>query len=275
MYTTNTMKQPVNNKFSLNEPENFNKELDVTPNAVMAKYSELLIEYTKFIVENIQIKNKSYSKFIIIRGLDTITNVFTTILYYTKNLDLTFFHCQKSYYFYVEFISQISEAEKLFLQLSSRDASTYVYKKTLFDLNNSVLKPQCSGLTKFKFDVITETVKLHKTIMLKIIHHCTFKTRIEGSGFEEKHAIDQFEEITKQLMSTVLDLGTVIKLTNVVDLMFYRINSDDLFLESLHLLVKKLAMKHDIVNSFEQNMNNFLNDWQEDVGKLDEWLSTL
>ena len=111
----------------------------------MAKYSELLIEYTKFIVENIQIKNKSYSKFIIIRGLDTITNVFTTILYYTKNLDLTFFHCQKSYYFYVEFISQISEAEKLFLQLSSRDASTYVYKKTLFDLNNSVLKTPCSG----------------------------------------------------------------------------------------------------------------------------------
>ena len=76
-------------------------------------------------------------------------------------------------------------------------------------------------------------------------------------------------------MSTVLDLGTVIKLTNVVDLMFYRINSDDLFLESLHILVKKLAMKHEIVNSFEQNMNNFLNDWQEDIGKLDEWLSTL
>ena len=146
------MKQTVNNKYSLHDTENFNKELTVTPNEVMVKYSDLLSEYTKFIIENIKIKNPNYSKFIIIRGLDTITHVFTTILYYTKNLDITYYHSQKSFYFYVEFISQISEAEKLFLQLSSRDAATYVYKKTLFDLNNNVLKTQCSNETKLKFD---------------------------------------------------------------------------------------------------------------------------
>ena len=83
--------------------------------------------------ENIKLQNQIYLKFIVIRGLETITNVFSIILYYTKNIDLTYFQCQKSFYYYIEFIGQISEEQHSFLQLNSRDAITYVYKKTLVD----------------------------------------------------------------------------------------------------------------------------------------------
>jgi hypothetical protein len=73
-------------------------------------------------------------------------------------VDLTYFHCQKSFYFYVEFVSQISEDEKMFLQLTSRDASTYVYKKTIFEINNEFKKmnDDMSDTTREKFEVINK-----------------------------------------------------------------------------------------------------------------------
>ena len=124
------------NNYSLNNIENYRKTLDCSLGEVTKIYGDLLIEYSNFISENIKVKNSSFSRFIIIRGLDTITNVFLHILNATKNIELTYFHCQKSFYFYVEFVGQISDEEKSFLQLTSRDATTYVYKKTVFDINN-------------------------------------------------------------------------------------------------------------------------------------------
>ncbi len=124
------------NNFSLQNLDNYRKNIDSVTSEITEKYYMLIAEYFKFITENIKVKNSNFSKFIITRGLDTITNVFNSIFYYTKNIDLTYFHCQKSFYFYVEFVGQISEDEKMFLQLSSRDATLYVYKKTIFEINN-------------------------------------------------------------------------------------------------------------------------------------------
>ena len=126
--------------YSLHNNENFKKELEPEISDITKKLSELFIDYFKFIIENIKFKKSNFSRFIITRGLDTIINVFNHILFYTKNLDVTYFHCQKAFYFYVEFIGQISEDEKMFLQLSSRDATTYVYKKTIFEINNETKK---------------------------------------------------------------------------------------------------------------------------------------
>ena len=85
-------------------------------------------------------KSDSFCKFIIQRGLITITNVFNIILFYSKNLDMAYYHSQKAYYFYVEFIGQISEEHNTFLQLSSRDAILFIYKKTIFDIHSECKK---------------------------------------------------------------------------------------------------------------------------------------
>ena len=128
------MKSMIMNKdniYSLQNIENYRNTLDSDISNIVKKYSQLIIEYFKFIKENIKITKSKFLNFIIIRGLDTITNVFLYILYFTKNTELTYFHCQKSYYFYIEFVGQISEEEKTFLQLTTRDATIYVYKKTI------------------------------------------------------------------------------------------------------------------------------------------------
>jgi hypothetical protein len=53
---------------------------------------------------------------------------------------MAYYHGQKAFYYYVEFIGQISEEQHQYLQLSSRDATMYVYKKTLFEITNECKK---------------------------------------------------------------------------------------------------------------------------------------
>ena len=128
------------NNYSLQHSENYKSLLENSLNDIVERYILLVCEYLRFIVENIKMKNKGYFKFILIRGLETITHVFKNILYYTKNLEMAYYHGQKSFYYYVEFIGQISEEQHQYLQLSSRDATMYVYKKTLFEITNECKK---------------------------------------------------------------------------------------------------------------------------------------
>lgn len=127
-------------RYSLHNIENFNLELIAQQEDIQIKYNNLISEYLFFLLDHIAIKNNVFLKFIIQRGISTITNVFNLILIYSKNIDVTYFHSQKAFYFYVEFIGQISEDQNTFLQLSSRDAAMFVYKKTIFEINGEIKK---------------------------------------------------------------------------------------------------------------------------------------
>jgi hypothetical protein len=170
------MKFSINNNYLLSNVENYKKKLDDKINDILSKYFEIIIEYLKYIFENINLKKNNYSKFIINRGIKTITHVFKYILLYTQNLDITYFHSQKSLYFYVEFIGQTSNEQNIFLQLSSRDATMYVYRKTIFEINNDYIKNKnySNNETKEKFNTINNHIRILKTIIYNIINKYNF-----------------------------------------------------------------------------------------------------
>ena len=126
--------------YSLHNLDNFNDTLDSTVEFILENYINLVVSYLKFTIDALNIKNNYLFTFIISRGIDTITNVFSNMLYYTKNVELTHYHCQKSYYYYNEFIEQIMDEKNTFLQLTSRDATTYVYKKSIYEITNDIRK---------------------------------------------------------------------------------------------------------------------------------------
>jgi hypothetical protein len=167
------MKSSLNSSnYSLFNVTNYKKNIDENTCIVMDKYFKVLIEYLKYILDTIKIKNTSYSKFILLRGIETIDHVFKLVLYYTNNLDITYFHTQKSVYFYVEFIQQTSTEENSFLQLSSRDATMYVYRKTIFEISNEHRKNINSHInkeTKNKWEMISKNTNLLKKIINNII----------------------------------------------------------------------------------------------------------
>lgn len=166
------------NNYSLFNVANYKKNIDENVSLVMDKYFKVLIEYLKYILDTIKIKNTSYYKFILLRGIETIDHVFNLVLYYTNNLDITYFHTQKSVYFYIEFIQQTSTEENSFLQLSSRDATMYVYRKTIFEISNEHRKNinnQINKETKNKWEILNKNTNLLKKIINNIIIKDDFK----------------------------------------------------------------------------------------------------
>ena len=209
----------------------------------------MIIEYFKFIFENINIKNSNLLKFIIIRGLDTITHVFTNILYYTKNIDLTYFHCQKSFYFYVEFVGQITEDEKTFLQLTSRDATTYVYKKTIYEINNE-FKKNIESQSNFQetIDKIQMTnlyINMYKTMLYKIINNETFP--------KNGMYIDTLNDIFGKLNKTKVKKENIIVINNIFDKFYFIINDNEKYFETIQKVIKKIK-NLEFLNKYEKSI---------------------
>lgn len=129
-----------NPQYALNNVNNYKHIIQYSVQDILTKFVSVIVEYMRFMSEKITMKNKHYYGFIFERGVNMLIHVFTVTLYYTKNLDLSFYHSQKAYYFYIEFIEQISDDNITFLQLSSKDAVSFVYKKTIFEINNDYKK---------------------------------------------------------------------------------------------------------------------------------------
>jgi len=230
------------NNYSLLCSENYREKLDCDVSEVTKKYADIIIDYYKFIIENLKTTNIELSKFIIIRGLDTITNVFSQLLYHTKNLNLTYFHCQKSFYFYVEFVGQISDVEKTFLQLTSRDATTYVYKKTIFEVKNDYKKPTSNDDEfKSKLDIIQTNINVIQTYLLKIVQTNTKKTS----------NIDILKKLVEKLITLQNKINMSI-LAKITDMLYYTVDDTDVFFEINKLLIKQISKSPGLLKNAEK-----------------------
>ena len=262
------MKTIINkdNNYSLYNIENYKKELTSDLGEITNKYSELLIEYFRFILENIKTKNDCFTKFIIIRGLDTITNVFLNILLYTKNIDITYFHCQKSFYFYVEFVGQISEDEKMFLQLTSRDATIYVYKKTIFDINNDFKKKNDESSLEFKknMSIINSYVSLYKSYIHKIV---------DNNNEKKDYYIDLFKKISEKLNNNLIIKNKIKVLEIIVEKLYNNISNIDIFYNINYQLVKRFVKNPNILDNVEKKFleDSFSEKLDNHVDKFITW----
>ena len=240
--TTNSNNSNNNNAFfSLNNVENYKTVLNYTINDTLNKHNLLIIEYFKFITEKVHLKNNACNKFIIIRGLETVSHVFSNILYYTKNVDLAFYHGQKAFYFYVEYIEQISDDQHTFLQLNSRDASMFVYKKTIFDINNEYRKNMDIEFNNKHysehFDILQIHTNIFKTIISFLIHKCNF------SSSEKNLFINNVINKSKPIFDKISNLKFNKNIFNIVNIFIEQLNKDiesEKYIKIIELFLKKL-----------------------------------
>jgi len=130
-------------------------------------YNKIINNFLETAIENIKVKDKTYFIYLILKGIESIQNVFSFLLLYTKNIDLITLHCEKSYLYFIEFISQIGSDSTAYLQLNCKDAILFVYKKTIYDINNDFKK---------EFEVTKEQKKIFDTINLLIDCIETYRT---------------------------------------------------------------------------------------------------
>jgi hypothetical protein len=251
--------------YSLQNIENYKKNIDCHFSEIIKKYSYIIIEYLKYIMKTIQFKKNKIIKFIILRGLNTITHVFKYILYYTKNLNITFYQCEKAFYFYVEFVSQISEDDKAFLQLSSRDATNYVYKKTIFEINYQANKNIIieSLESKMKLDLLNIYINLYSKLIEKIIENDLFYTHDYGIF------IETIEIIIHSLNSSNLNLQQITMLESIVDNLSYKISNIKVFFDIILQLIKKIIKEPTILEIINDKLTNItLNFTKIDIDEI-------
>jgi hypothetical protein len=240
-----TNKNDKNNNFSdysLHNVENYNSTLNYTTYEILSKYNLLMIEFLKFMSDNINLKNNTCNKFIIIRGLDTVSHVFNNILYYSKNIELAFYHGQKAFYFYVEFIGQISDDQHTFLQLSSRDATMFVYKKTIFDINNEWRKNMNLNFeTSIGLNDQIDIIHIHANITKSIISF--FINKSEFLSNEKKSYLTNIIIKTANIIEKINDCKLDIKIFNIILSFIEQIDNNlhyEKYFEIINLFLKKI-----------------------------------
>jgi hypothetical protein len=200
--------------------------------------------------EKIKMKNKHYYKFVFERGIETIIHVFTNTLYYTKNIDLTFYHSQKAYYVYIEFIEQISDDNITFLQLTSRDAILFVYKKTIFEINQDYKKNMIE-LTSDDKNVLIHIdiyITIYKNIISFLISH---------SDFNYKNNIEKHIGICCDKIKTISDELNKIKIKKN-------------YLECIYLFTNLLIDKEINISTFFSFILDFIKRLQSKKKIIDE-----
>jgi hypothetical protein len=165
------------NEFDLHNIENYNKIILDDEDEIYSKYTNVIIQYLLLGIEKIKNQNAEYVKYILIKGVFTISYVFKMLLTYTCNTELTYHHCQKSYSYYIEFIGQIGDDAVTYLQLNSKDAALFVYKKSIFEILDEVKKKYMENETNEK--------KIKNVSVMMDIYNKLIETEITHLDSEE------------------------------------------------------------------------------------------
>ena len=196
VYTSDNIKN-----FMLSNISNYKKNIDVSLDEIINNYLKNITEYMILLFENIHMKNLIHLKFILIRGLDSITTIFRLLLFFTQNMALTNYHTQKTFYVYIEFIEQISDVQNSFLQLSSRDAVLFVYKKTIFDINHEFRKNlKNDNIKNTLFKKIDYFINVYKNMICYYLQHPEF-TLENKTGFI-KTCCDNLKNMSHLILSS-------------------------------------------------------------------------
>lgn len=259
----------MNSDYNISNCKNFNSKYDsLDISIVIDSFNTLMSEFLLCTIQNIIVQNDEYLLFVIQRGLETLKHCFKMLYMYTKNLELTLHHCKKAYCYYVEFIGQIGDDNNSYLQLNSKDATLFVYKKTIFEIDNEFKKKFSVDQDEIKyinlisdiFECYYETItyilfneKDMKSKKESVIQFSIQKTnKIIEKLFNKKDNINENIENIKTIKFFITSLQDF-KLNNLK-----YININELFIKRFHKhnitveLIQKKIHRSDCVNILDQ-----------------------
>jgi len=268
---TNSSKIPM--QYSLHNSENYLQSLTHSASEILNKYRLLVIEYLLFIVDTISTcKTNDNCKFIILRGLTTISYVFIFILHSSRNLNMAYYHSQKAFYYYTEFIGQITGDQNVFLQLTSRDAMMFVYKKTIFEIHSDYKKSNVllSDLTNEneKMDFLDAYVQIIKNLVTNSILTVDFKN-VKDNGVNYKTAtVDKIDHICEFINKYSIPLKLFLNIKYLVE---YLTNNN--ITESYYEIIQKYiikVIKKTETTSVNENIKDKIHTYFQIKNKIDD-----
>lgn len=242
---------------------------------ILNKYKILVLEYLQFILENMNCKSDEIYKYIILRGLTTITHVYQLTLLHTKNLNLSYFHSQKAFYYYVEFIGQITGEQNTFLQLTSKDAVMFVYKKTIFEIHGDFRKlssnPQDESGHYETFHFLDIFCQIMKTLVSQFISQHDFIEMRDNKTYLDE--LKKIEKTCDTLNGTKINNNQLQKIKLVIDCLselkeryhhviqqfIQKLLKNKSAYELTEELFKEKIAKFILTNNITSNLDTFMN----------------
>ena len=237
------------NKYSITNNDNYKQKINYNVENILEKYILILTEYFKHLEEsNFNIYNQYY-KYIIINGVNCVNNVFKILLLYTNNIELVLYHCQKSFIYYIEFITQIGDENNNFLQLNSKDATLFVYKKTLFEINNDIRKD--FSIKKDNMEIL-DNINNYILLCNKIIDD--FININDENIYKniQSRILPLFKKIIEVLFINNPNIDLYYKIYTIENIL-KNCNNSEIFIVNLQNIIKKIKKKNFTVSNNKVN----------------------
>ena len=249
-----------NNDMNLLDMNNYNKELnsDIFHQSVNS-YINIGNQCVKYLLNNLKTTNKEYLNFIIKRGLKTLEHVHNILFIYTKNDILIKHHLEKAYLYYVEFVSQIGEDTNQFIKLNSKDATLFVYKKTIYDINTDYKKEMKHSIVDMKY---MKMMKLFTEIYNEVIFNMIILMNNKEITNNEK--LNLYMEYNKKFEKIILNIYDIflnndyVNFMNIMKDFIYDIMKMDIsigeYIKYLLLLTNKYSKKNVVYDNFKKKL---------------------
>ena len=282
-----------NDMNSISYIENYKDTIGASHIQIFTKYVDVVSKYIVYCrnTTNLNLrKNLEYYKYIFIKGINTICHVLKILLLYTKNTSLVFHHCEKSFFYYIEFIRQIDEDCHTLLKLNSTDASFFVFKKTIYEINEEYRKKcanpepekehdtledednqKCgdeyvSSSDSMKISRINKMIDIYNRIIIitvnsTILNDSNFINSVSANEdlvLLENKLIKLSEMFLHYLQGEENEDG-FFELLNVIEIFILNYKNDNIcIVPYITILMKKIKkrIKHPLVNKDKKKMNS-------------------
>jgi len=148
--------------------------------SIIELYVNVLMDYFKLMDQSDVIRKLENVNYITYVGLSVIINVFKINLINTRNIDIVFYHMQKAYYCYLEYIEQIYK-NTIIHNLNITDVVTFIYKKTIEDHPTDNFPANTHDSLEDEADIYNNLQQIEKiTNILMFWNNNDFTARIRG-----------------------------------------------------------------------------------------------
>lgn len=226
---------------------------------IFIKYISIINDFLLHCNENVSNENKTILKYTIRRGIESITHIFKIVYISTKDLDFTFDICKQSFVYYIEFITQICDDDRKYLNLNSRDAVLFIYKKSInkYKILDSKITDETNNILK----LLDKMINIHNE-MLNIYIESDEYNKINYDKFE-KNIYLFVEKIINVKNDDIIEIVYEILLLNKIHKIniFKHLNIINLFLDKKYKKGLSPVIKKKLNSS--QNKNYLLNEVED------------
>jgi hypothetical protein len=241
--------------FEISNTHNYKKKFCFNDyNKILNIYESIINEFINYALFTFIIQKKEFLIFILNRGIETLHHCFIQLFLYTRNLDLVIHHCKKAFYYYIEFIGQINEDTHSYLQLTSKDAILFVYKKTIFNIDNNIRRTFVTSQKEKEFIAnIFNSSKSINNIIIQYLSIYLIKNEISDKTLYKKMIKD-----TKDIIR-LLKMSESKKYLEKIKIFENKIKSFN-FSNKKYILLLKYLIKKYLKKQLSFDKNKLLNE---------------